>query len=259
MKIERTFLIAPAVVRLMQRERVVSRDIIEGYLSRTPDRLQFVRIEPEGCNLLLVAHGEGGKTEERAKVSGAQAKALMDVCQGRIMYRRNLVRIGLGLDVYLDRFDGLDLVSVQFDDAATAAAFVPPAWFGIEVGDNEAYQKASFALEGMPQAEEVAVSNATVIAFLDAAETSAAAGAAGRLAALMAADDVTVETSSAPVADFGGDEGRQPRELASGPREGLMSEVLAGLSDALGTTAVQPAEKEREPLVALVTNRRARS
>jgi hypothetical protein len=75
----------------------------------------------------------------------------------------------------------------------------------------------------------------------------------------MAADDVTVETSSAPIAPFGSDEGRQPREVASGPRDGLMSEVLAGLSDALGTTAVQPAEKEREPLVTLVTNRRARS
>jgi CYTH domain-containing protein len=259
MKIERTFLIAPAVVRLMQRERVVSRDIIEGYLSRTPDRLQFVRIEPEGCNLLLVAQGDAGKTEERAKVSGAQAKALMDVCRGRIMYRRNLARIGLGLDVYLDRFDGLDLVSVQFDDAATAAAFVPPAWFGTEVSEKEAYQKASFALEGMPQAEEVAVSNATVIAFLDAAETTAAAGAAGRLAALMAADDVTVETSATPIPPFGSHDGRPSRETASGPRDGLMSEVLAGLSDALGTSTVEPAEKEREPLVALVTNRRARS
>jgi CYTH domain-containing protein len=257
MKIERTFLIAPAVVRLMQRERVVSRDIIEGYLSRTPDRLQFVRIEPEGCNLLLVAQAEGAKTEERAKVSGAQAKALMDVCQGRIMYRRNLVRIGLGLDIYLDRFEGLELVSVQFDDASTAAAFVPPAWFGTEVSDNDAYHKASFALDGMPQAEEVAVSNATVIAFLDAAETTAAAGAAGRLAALMAADDVTVETSPAPIPSFGTEDLR-PREV-SGPRDGLMSEVLAGLSDALGTTAPQPGDKEREPLVALVTSRRARS
>jgi hypothetical protein len=38
-----------------------------------------------------------------------------------------------------------------------------------------------------------------------------------------------------------------------------MSEVLAGLSDALGTTAPQPGDKEREPLVALVTSRRARS
>jgi adenylate cyclase len=259
MKIERTFLIAPAVVRLMQRERVVSRDIIEGYLSRTPDRLQFVRIEPEGCNLLLVAQGEGGKTEERAKVSGAQAKALMDVCQGRIMYRRNLVRIGLGLDVYLDRFDTLDLVSVQFDDVATAAAFVPPAWFGTEVGDNEAYQKASFALDGMPQAEEVGVSNATVIAFLDAAETTAAAGAAGRLAALMAADDVAVEMTPAANAPLLNDDTRQPREVVSGPREGLMSEVLAGLSDALGTSSAVTVEKEREPLVALVSNRRARS
>jgi CYTH domain-containing protein len=258
MKIERTFLIAPAVVRLMQRERVVSRDIIEGYLSRTPDRLQFVRIEPEGCNLLLVAQGEAGKTEERAKVSGAQAKALMDVCQGRIMYRRNLVRIGLGLDVYLDRFDNLDLVAVQFDDAATAAAFVPPAWFGTEVSDNDAYAKASFALDGMPEAEEVGVSNATVIAFLDAAETTAAAGAAGRLAALMAAEDVTVETSPAPVPTFASDDLR-PRDGAPGPRDGLMTEVLAGLSDALGTTTPPLVEKEREPFVALVSNRRARS
>lgn len=259
MKIERTFLIAPAVVRLMQRERVVSRDIIEGYLSRTPERIQFVRIEPEGCNLLLVAQGEAGKTEERAKVSGAQAKALMDVCHGRIMYRRNLARIGLGLDVYLDRFDGLDLVSVQFDDAATAAAFMPPAWFGREVSDKEAYHKASFALDGMPAAEEVAVSNATVIAFLDAAETPAAAGAAGRLAALMAADDVTTEVSSVPVPTFGPDDARPPRDAAAGPRDGLMSEVLAGLSDALGTSAPEAVEKEREPLVTLLTGRRARS
>ena len=66
----------PALVRLIQRERLVSRDIIEGYLSRTPDHLQFVRIEPDGCTVLLVANSDGTKTEDRAKVSAAQAKAL---------------------------------------------------------------------------------------------------------------------------------------------------------------------------------------
>src|SRR3954470_4247397 len=99
MKIERTFLIAPAVVRLMQRERVVSRDIIEGYLTRAPDYLQFVRIEPDGCNLLLATRGDAPRNEERAKVSGAQAKALLGIAQGKIMYRRTLVRIGLGLEL----------------------------------------------------------------------------------------------------------------------------------------------------------------
>jgi hypothetical protein len=111
----------------------------------------------------------------------------------------------------------------------------------------------------MPQAEEVAVSNETVIAFLDAAETTAAAGAAGRLAALIAADDVAVDPAPAVISTIAVEDGRHMREVASGPRDGLMSEVLAGLSDALGTTATEIVEKEREPLVTLVSNRRARS
>jgi CYTH domain-containing protein len=208
MKIERTFLIAPALVRLLQRERMVSREIVEGYLSRTPERLYFVRVEPDNCNLLLVVNADGARTEDRAKVSGAQAQAFLDACRGRITYRRNLVRIGLGLDVYLDRFERLDLVSVQFDDATTASAFVVPAWFGPEVTEDPAYQKSSLALDGMPETGEVPVSNAAIIAFLDCLEAT------------------TVIAPAAAVT---------PNDAASSDER--MSDVLAGVSNALGSTA----------------------
>src|ERR671916_647505 len=100
MKTDRTFLVPPAIVRLMQRERSVTRDIVEGYLSRTPDRVQFVRIEADGCNVILhTGDADGTRTEDRSRISGAQAKALMDVCQGRVMYSRKLTRIGAGLDL----------------------------------------------------------------------------------------------------------------------------------------------------------------
>ena len=247
MKIERTFLIAPAVVRLIHRERVVSRDVIEGYLSRTPDQLQFVRVEPDGCNLLLASRGDAAtRTEERAKISGAQAKALLGVAQGKIMYRRNLVRIGLGLELFLDRFEDLDLVSVQFDDAATAAAFVPPAWFGVEVTEEPAYQKSSFALDGMPEPREVPVTNTTVISFLDALETSAAA------LRVAPAEEVVVE-AVLPAASTMGEDARPV--VPSPARDGLMTEVLAGLSDALAASAAPAAEKEREPLVPFLARR----
>src|SRR5215211_1612755 len=190
MKIERTFLLAPALVRLLQRERMVSRDIIEGYLSRAPERLYFVRAEPDNCNLLLVVNAEGARTEDRAKVSGAQAQAFLDACRGRITYRRNLVRIRPGLEVCLDRFEGLDLVSVQFDDAATACAFNVPVWFGPEVTDNPAYQKSSLALDEMPEAEEIPVSNSTIIAYLDSLQPT---GVVGPVAAVTPKDAASGE------------------------------------------------------------------
>ena len=249
MKVERTFRIAPALVRLMQRERLVSRDIIEGYLSRTPDRVQFVRIEPDGCTVLLVADQDGTKTEDRAKVSGAQASALVDVCQGRIMYRRNVARIGQGLDVYLDQYEGLDLVSVQFDDLTTASAFEVPAWFGTEVTEDPAYQRSSFAIDGIPKAEEVPASNASIIAFLDALPghgTGSRLGAAFTLPDLHREDfAVEREAATAP-----------PVATLPGPNEQLDG-VLAGLTEAL-TTSDPVAEKKRAPFLVQVPGRRAR-
>jgi CYTH domain-containing protein len=249
MKYERTFMIAPALVRLLQRERLVGRDIIEGYLSRTPEHVHFVRIEPDGCTVLLIANSDGTQTEDRAKVSAAQAKALVDVCQGRVMYRRNAARIGQGLDVYLDQFEGLDLVSVQFEDPAAASAFEMPAWFGPEVTDDATFQRSSFALDGIPVAQEIAATNAAVIAFLDALPGSANGS---RFSAFSLADvsrqDVAIELA---------EEAAAPAPATSAESNEHMDDVLAGLKEALTPNDVV-VEKKRSPFLVPVSGRRAR-
>jgi CYTH domain-containing protein len=246
MKSDRTFLVSPAIVRLLQRERSVSRDIVEGYLSRTADRVQLVRIEPDGCALLLHSiDEEGTRTEDRSRISGAQAKAIMDVCKGRIMYSRKLQRIGAGLDINLDRFEGLDLISMQFDDADTAASFIAPVWFGPEVTTDPQFERASFALNGMPKTPEAPVTNESIIAFLDAvAVTNGIASPAP--GPLRSDEHGPAEVSPADSEATDG--------AAEVEREERISEVLAGLSDALTTSD----ETKLAPFLVPFASRRAR-
>jgi CYTH domain-containing protein len=178
MKTERLFLIAPSLVRLILRERLVSRPVVEGYLGPAGERTHFVRLEPSGCNLVLQAAGPEGVSEQRTKVPSAQAEALLEVCAGKIGYRRTHIRVGSGAEALLDRFEepgSLDLVIVEFDHPAEAQAFAPPGWFGPEVTRDASYQKARIALDGLPEAQDVEVANASVIALVETLEAAAGA------------------------------------------------------------------------------------
>lgn len=245
MKTERTFRIAPAIVRLLQRERLVARDITEGYLSHSPGRLHVVRVEPDGCTVLLLTAAEGRWAEDRAKVSAAQANALLGVCQGRITFRRSVVRVG-ALEACLDRFDGLDLLSVQFDDPGNASAFTIPAWFGPEVTEDPAYQKPSLAADGNPEAEEVPVSNASIIAFLDGQQMT---GALSRRTEVLVGE----ESEDRDVAGNASSGLRLP--VAAGAPDERLTGVLAGLSDALEGTAGASAENRRAPFLVPLARR----
>jgi hypothetical protein len=119
MKVERVFRIAPSIVRMILKERPTMTNVVEGYLRPTPERTQFVRLEASGCHLLLQRLGDQERTEERTKLPTEQAEALLDVSDGRVGYRRTHIRIDNNQDAILDRFeqpDGLDLVTVEFDD-----------------------------------------------------------------------------------------------------------------------------------------------
>jgi CYTH domain-containing protein len=178
MKTERLFLIAPSLVRLILRERLVSRPVVEGYLGPAGERTHFIRLEPSGCNLVLHAAGPEGVSEQRTKVPSAQAEALLEVCAGKIGYRRTHIRVGPGAEALLDRFEepgSLDLVAVEFDHPAEAQAFSPPGWFGPEVTRDASYQKARIALDGLPEAHDVEVTNASVIALVETLEAAAGA------------------------------------------------------------------------------------
>ena len=92
----------------------------------------------------------------------------------RIAYgRTELQLVGQGR-AWADFFvkpGSFDLLSVVFDDEQTAAAFVPPPWFGPEVTSNPAFGKRSIALSGLPDAgEPISVSDSALHHLLNMIE-----------------------------------------------------------------------------------------
>jgi CYTH domain-containing protein len=279
MKTERMFLIAPSLVRLILKERLVSKQVVEGYLAPASERTHFVRLEPSGCNLVLQSWSAEGASEQRTKVPSTQAEALLEVCPGKVTYRRTHIRLAPGAEALLDRFeepDALDLVAVEFEHPAEAEAFAPPGWFGPEVTQDPSYQKAAIALSGMPRADAVEVTNASVIALIETLEASAGArqqlgshaepafeprpgnGAAhheprpetARPVFTLPERPATPERPAAPVRPAAG------APLTPDPR---FDEVLAGLSEALETAGGRAAEEEQQPPQAPVEIRRTGS
>src|SRR5215217_3497416 len=82
MKFERVFRIAPSIVRVLLKERPATTNVVEGYLPERRERTQFIRLEANGCHLLLQRTGDQEKTEERTKLPIEQAEALLDASTG---------------------------------------------------------------------------------------------------------------------------------------------------------------------------------
>ena len=178
MTIDRRFLVARSLARLVRKERGTAGRAVEGYFASQGDRTHFVSIEPGHCHLVLSARSaEGARVEERTEVPRAQAEALLDVCSGKLAFDRSRVSVGVR-EAFLDRFMApgpFDLLTVCFEGRADADAFEAPAWFGPEVTDDPAYEKRSFALTGVPELGEVALSDSDLDALLDALEGRAEA------------------------------------------------------------------------------------
>lgn len=252
MKTERRFLIAPSLVRLILKERLILKNVIEGYFAPTANRIHFVRVEPgAGSNIVLQSFGgPDGPVEERTKISPVQAEALLDVCAGQIAYRRTHVRIGPGLDAFLDRFEhpgALDLLAVEFDDPTTAEAFEVPGWFGPEVTADPQYHRGALAVQSLPEHVLIEVDNASVIALVDTLEGHAgqrqANGDASHepRAAAPAHHDLRAENGR-PVIPFAQASPQRPA-VARAP-DARIDEVLAGLSEALESSGAVAAEED---------------
>lgn len=167
MSTTRRFLVAPALVRLIRKERGSSR-ITEGHFAPQGGRNSFVRVDGQACQLVLVNNG----VEERTDVPRAHGDALLDVCPGKAAYDRTTLTAG-GREILIDRYvspGSLDLVSVAFDDGAQAGAYQAPAWFGREVTNDGAFERAALAIQGVPAAAETSLSNAALDAVLDLIE-----------------------------------------------------------------------------------------
>lgn len=170
MVVERRFLIASSIARLLRRENPEFIRLIEGYFPPRRERIQLVRAEGDQCFLVLRLKGATGlATEERHDLPVSQAEALMDVAAGRIAYDRTDLTLSSNVRATLDRFfvpAGLDILTLAF--ASESGEFVAPRWVGQEVTDDLAFEAAHLALHGFSGVEPpLQITNEAVEALLD--------------------------------------------------------------------------------------------
>jgi hypothetical protein len=167
--LQRLFIIAPSVARLIRKERGGER-VVEGYFPDQPHRRTYVQIEEGRASLILEVGGEEAP-EERADLPRTHAEALLAVSQGQVEYQRT--RLVLGSHeiqaLHVVRPGPLDLVVVA-RTAENGQDLPPLPWFGPEVSAELAYQRRRLALDGAPNTSEVDVTNAALNSLLDLLE-----------------------------------------------------------------------------------------
>ena len=286
MSVVRRFLVAPSLVRLIRKERGGAR-VTEGYFAPQAGRTSYVRVDGQNCHLVLVTTSpDGAASEERTDVPRAHGDALLDVCSGKAAYDRAVVSLGGGREALVDRYvapGALDLLSVAFDEPGQAGAFSPPAWFGPEVSADPAYDRHAVAIQGVPHADEIGLSNAALESLLDlleprfgfgrfnappkASETRAPEKAAEDEAAIRARRRAAVqaakaaEPSPAPAEELPAplpraEERLQEPAAAEAPApaaeekrrpDARIDDVIESLSQALGASQLRPPARDDDP------------
>jgi hypothetical protein len=166
---QRLFIIAPSVARLIRQERGGER-VLEGYFPDQPGRSAFVQIEESRSSLVLEARAHDA-SEERADLPPAHAQALLAVSQGQVDYLRTSLSIG-SHEIQVLHFINpapLHLVAVAAP-SEDEQAFHPLPWFGPEISTELACRRRRLALEGVPDAPDVDVTNRALNHLLDLLE-----------------------------------------------------------------------------------------
>jgi CYTH domain-containing protein len=168
MPMQRLFIIAPSLARLIRKERGGER-VQEGYFADQSQRSTFVQIEEARSSLILEV-GEG-TSEQRADLPPAHAQTLLAVSQSQVEYLRTSLSIGSYeiLVLHFIRPAPLDLVGVAVP-SENEQNFHPLPWFGLEVSVEPAYQRRHVALKGAPDARDVDVTNGALNSLLDLME-----------------------------------------------------------------------------------------
>lgn len=148
--------------RTVERERkfLVSRPpplagdgiaLRQGYLAIDGNVSVRVRdATTEGCTMTIKAGRGAVRTELEWALTPEQFAAAWEQTRGRRIhktrYRIPADDCHVDLDVFHAEHDGLVLAEVEFDTDDALAAFRPPAWFGLEVTDDDTYTNASLAV-----------------------------------------------------------------------------------------------------------------
>lgn len=141
MEIERKFLIK----ELPDLSKFEYVDIQQGYLSTNP----VVRIRKKNDNYILTYKGGGlmAREELEATLTKGAYEHLLEKIDGHpITKRRYLIPLDpytIELDIFSGHMDGLIMAEVEFPSIEEADAFVPPAWFGADVTEDNRYHNSN--------------------------------------------------------------------------------------------------------------------
>lgn len=175
--ISRRFCLAPALARLIKRERPAV-PIVEGHFPDQSDRRSYVRMQGDHCLLVLEDRdAEGALEEERSEVSRAQGEVLLDVCAGKTTFERISLEAAHGVMIHIDRFTSpvsASFIEFSFADPAAAKAFRPPIWIGAELGADDVGDSRRIALGGKPKLFEGSIHNSALDSLLDLLDQRAA-------------------------------------------------------------------------------------
>lgn len=201
MSTSRRYLIASSLARLIRKERGGNR-VTEGHFPNQADRSSYVIIDGDKGSLVLITTGTGIPIEERTDVPRTHAEALLDVTPGKVDYVRTSLTVGTR-DIHINRYvtpGPLDLISVEFESEEEARDFRPLSWFGPDVTGDTAYQNRLIALEGLPPAPDVPISNAALNSLLDTLENRYVSSRGYAPAAQMRGPAETADVRRAPAA-----------------------------------------------------------
>ena len=131
------------------------KDIIQGYIVITDDT--EVRIRKKGDEYFqTVKTGKGLiRKETEIGVSREQFEALWPLTEKwrieKKRYEINFEGYLIELDIYSGQLADIIVAEVEFQSEAESCSFIPPAWFGREITDDEGFKNKNLALNGIPE------------------------------------------------------------------------------------------------------------
>ena len=152
-EIERKFLVKKLPGNL---HRYPSTAILQGYLAIMEDGTE-VRLRKKASRYFQTVKSGCGlqRSEVEVELSEVQFKKLWQMTEGqrieKIRYEIPWSGATIELDVFSGNLAGLIVAEVEFASIEQARAFIAPAWFSVELTEDERFKNKNLAIHGLPE------------------------------------------------------------------------------------------------------------
>ena len=147
-EIERKFLMASGAGDAW-RAGATSRRLIQGYLSRDPERTVRVRIDEASAFLTIKGKSSGAtRAEFEYPIPLADAELLLPLCLSPLIDKTRHVVMHEGHRWEIDEFfgDNAPLIVAELELSSEDEPFARPPWLGAEVTDDPRYFNSQLAV-----------------------------------------------------------------------------------------------------------------